>query len=615
VFGKYNDNQADSLFEIGNGTDDNNRSNALKLSRSGLDIDGYIQSNTQGMLDFSRTGVYNGIMGGEGSLSAITYDMEVSVDNSFSLQKTKGVMFRVVHANMFYWPSGHNVTLSINRGTAIPVYIGGTRATTDNFKPEKDVTYFAELANENNGDTPNYKWYLSMAILPSELKSMRNELEEVDDALFSDDTTTVDYADVITIANAPDVHAQSLKVKFAPIQAGSGDPSPSNVRPISGHTGASATIYTGDNMLDPTTEVQNYHINENGVPTSDTLSKYSALIAVESGNYIMGMYVTVTTSGNKRIHGYDANGNWVRQLAVATAPHSAQRVTLPFTVTSDIAFIRLSHQKNDVNVQIEKGTTAHNYVAYKGKTYSVQLGDTCYYGEYDYATGEFTSTHAKKTITGSESNVTYDTYQNPLRATLTNLITNYKRQTENNAICDRFVPVDNSTSGAILADDDNAFNFGATSGVEIRFNLTGIGLADANAFQSYLQAQYANGTPVEVVYELATPIRIQLTPQLIKLFRGYNIIYADAGQVRLEYTANLITCLNEDIAKKADNSSLGYVENGNTASRAYSANDIIVWQGSLVKATTSIASGAAFTLGTNVVSTSLGELITALLNS
>ena len=100
-----------------------------------------------------------------------------------------------------------------------------------------------------------------------------------------------------------------------------------------------------------------------------------------------------------------------------------------------------------------------------------------------------------------------------------------------------------------------------------------------------------------------------------KLTANCNTIYSSDGQVRLEYTANLITCFKKDIAKKANNTSLGYVENGNTASRAYSANDIIVWQGQLVKATTSIASGAAFTLGTNVVSTSLGELITALLNS
>ena len=47
--------------------------------------------------------------------------------------------------------------------------------------------------------------------------------------------------------------AQALSVKLEPIQAGSGDPSPDNVRPISGHTDADVIVSPTLNPLDGTT--------------------------------------------------------------------------------------------------------------------------------------------------------------------------------------------------------------------------------------------------------------------------------------------------------------------------------------------------------------------------
>jgi hypothetical protein len=47
---------------------------------------------------------------------------------------------------------------------------------------------------------------------------------------------------------ADDVPVKSLKLNIEPIQAGSGDPSPQNIRPISGHTGADV-VRTGKNLL------------------------------------------------------------------------------------------------------------------------------------------------------------------------------------------------------------------------------------------------------------------------------------------------------------------------------------------------------------------------------
>ena len=48
-------------------------------------------------------------------------------------------------------------------------------------------------------------------------------------------------------------------------------------------------------------------------------------------------------------------------------------------------------------------------------------------------------------------------------------------------------------------------------------------------WKSYLSAQHAAGTPVQVCYKLATPTTIQLTEHQISALSGVNTLYTDAG--------------------------------------------------------------------------------------
>ena len=66
---------------------------------------------------------------------------------------------------------------------------------------------------------------------------------------------------------------------------------------------------------------------------------------------------------------------------------------------------------------------------------------------------------------------------------------------------------------------------------------------------------------------------------------------------------------------KVDNSVIAPVENGTTASQAYSANDLFIRNGKIGKAKTTILQGETFTLNTNYEETTICELITGLLNS
>lgn len=55
------------------------------------------------------------------------------------------------------------------------------------------------------------------------------------------------------------------------------------------------------------------------------------------------------------------------------------------------------------------------------------------------------------------------------------------------------------------------------------------------------------------------------------------------------------------------------IETGTTASKAYSVNDLFILNGTLGKCTQPISSGGTFTLNTNYIETTIGELISSLL--
>lgn len=55
---------------------------------------------------------------------------------------------------------------------------------------------------------------------------------------------------------------------------------------------------------------------------------------------------------------------------------------------------------------------------------------------------------------------------------------------------------------------------------------------------------------------------------------------------------------------------IAYVESGTTASRAYSVGEYFCWNGLLYRVTAAISSGAAFTVGTNCESTTVGAELT-----
>jgi len=346
---------------------------------------------------------------------------------------------------------------------------------------------------------------------------------------------------------ADDVAIKSLVAEITPVQSGSGDPSPSNVRAISGWTGMTVA-HSGTNLLDGISWTSGV-ISANGVISTSTTSEfqYSGLIPVESGETYKFVYYNYVGT-NSRIHGYDASGTWVEQIGVFTGAGShADTITIPSGVTQ----IRIStgkpYRTNIGLLSIASETTTIPI------SWQTQAG-TIYGGTLDVVSGVLTVKGVLHTLTGQE-NFALATNSRRFHKAFTALEweranTVLSTQNQSNSVCSHATYLTGATGTATPADYRISADPNLDYANAIVFYDSQSEFADAAAFNAYLAAQYANGTPVQLYYELATPLApIQLSPTEIKTLLGGNTIYTDAGAVSVEYVADTKLYIDNKIAE------------------------------------------------------------------
>lgn len=137
------------------------------------------------------------------------------------------------------------------------------------------------------------------------------------------------------------------------------------------------------------------------------------------------------------------------------------------------------------------------------------------------------------------------------------------------------------------------------------------------------------GTPTtgaQVVYTLATPTTTTLTAAQLALVKGYNQLSCNSGDMEITYKASGLDALKErvdeledavadletDMASKAENSVVGTVESGTTASQPYAVGEHFIRNDKFCTAIASIASGATLTQGTNYVEGTIAEALNGL---
>lgn len=186
---------------------------------------------------------------------------------------------------------------------------------------------------------------------------------------------------VASFADGADgVPVRGLTVQIEPIQSGTGDPSPENVRPISGRTEVTV-IRTGD--CNNTGWTRNISVLEDGSVEAGAGTDYYCSPYIKATRIV---YIDIQSkaSGSRyfTMAAYDADKNFialVRRGIISATSHRVESYDLP----EGTAYICMSFGKGP------NGTV--NYVVgdYNPR-FTIQLGDTIYGGTLNVTTGVLT---------------------------------------------------------------------------------------------------------------------------------------------------------------------------------------------------------------------------------
>lgn len=298
---------------------------------------------------------------------------------------------------------------------------------------------------------------------------------------------TVGPAPIISIADAKAKPAKSLIVGMEPIQAGSGDPSPDNIRPISGRTGVTVER-TGKNLFNlseyakanwskvsdaeyPDTYTgykhEFYHLY--GDPSSNPDAKGLLGRRMPLGQVTISFYKYLSNNDAVYFH-YVGDGNWTNHSGTFSTVGYVSFTSNANKICDGVAFDTIQGSTSKARfgaLQIEIAAERTNYESYTGHTYPVTwqtAAGTVYGGTVDLVSGVLTVDRAQ--------------------------IASYNGE---------------ALPGKWISDRD----------------------------------VYAEGTSpttgAQVVYELAEPQTYQLTPQQIQLLKGSNVLWSDADDLTLTY--------------------------------------------------------------------------------
>lgn len=351
---------------------------------------------------------------------------------------------------------------------------------------------------------------------------------------------------------------KSLKVNIVPKQSGSGDPSPSNVRPISGWDAVETSVF-GENVFDNSTFVKgrldsgvigytdgttSFEITESGVKFT-TNDVYRGVVGgkirvMPNAEYCLTAVKDTSNYADMYLDAYTKDDTWIRRLSGTQGSGSTTaRPIILYTIPSNCEYVRISFQKETAgtteisNISLNYPSTDHDYHKFVGNsTITTNLGQTVYGGTLEVMSGKLTITKVLRNLGTDQSGVWYMASTSVSGKQRLAVGVNDIKTPNANVICNIFKTV---------------------SGNDVYNGVEGIG-TDANErvlfYKSDLQTvadwkSWATTNNLTVCYELETPLEIQLTPTEVKTLLGSNNIWSDSGTVEVEYRADTTLAYNE----------------------------------------------------------------------
>lgn len=341
-------------------------------------------------------------------------------------------------------------------------------------------------------------------------------------------------SDIVTFNDGSALPMPSLKTTIVPIQEGSGDPSPSNVRPISGWSGANVSV-CGVNQFNKNATFVNAYCDYNTKIVSNNDMR-SAIIPIKSG-ISYKIIVGGLNQGMKR-YGYTKdipqigdilyNSNGVAGIEeyndgdVITVPNGFNYLFITF-YRYNVATDSFDDVKNAFGINYPSTDTS--YHAYNGHTYTIPFQDSqgnpieVYGGELDVVNG---TSGNKKTLASVDLGTLNWALENGVFRL--NESIGAKLTTDTSAVanmmCSHYKTVSQNAMG-LSSTDHCIAGLNWSNGVRVKDS-------DYTTVDDFKTAM--NG--VKLVYELATPSTFTSQPTSIKSLEGTNNVWGDCGQIK-----------------------------------------------------------------------------------
>ena len=377
----------------------------------------------------------------------------------------------------------------------------------------------------------------SVTELGEELTDTQTDVSALQERLLSAFATDTASGTVASFSDGADgVPVKSLSVGIEAVQSGSGDPSPTNVRPISGWDSVKV-FRTGKNLFGGLVIGKRVDNDGNIITPPSGAAAYwigNSVVLDSTKKVTVTLYEATTYTGSIGYASYAEDGTFIENgtffsaNGISSFPHS---VTKTFGANAYLILFR-GYQAGGsqailtAKVQCEYGQTSTDYEQYNGTVYDIDLPQTVYGGTLDVSTGELTIDKAAVDL----GTLTWQTNTSGVfYANGTSL--GYLHNDSQAAICSKYLYNGSGNSSSVVASGpDKTVYLNLYSGLSWVF-IKDTTYTDATAFKASL-------SDVQLVYEVDTPTTLTLTPEQVTTLLGQNNIYADSGEVSVTYRAD-----------------------------------------------------------------------------
>lgn len=334
---------------------------------------------------------------------------------------------------------------------------------------------------------------------------------------------------------ADDVPMLSLKAQIEPVQEGSGDPSPDNVRPISGHTEVKVqkrgkNLWGGEQLADDIVAIVPGAVKDANAKTvtylaSNVVSKV-LLRGIFKENTQYTFFLSQATGSNSvnmmLIYTDGTSGYFNQRITTSAIGKTVSHVEGVWASGRSI----LNYDECGV---FEGVLTANDFEPYQGETITQEFVDgqgntlTVYGGESEIVGGVLRVTREERDM----GSLRWDSASGGFYSTSLNTI--IKKGSASGGYATAISSQYKTQSVASIAGLSD-FGMSIDTGGDVQ-------LKDSRYSTAAELKTGLNG--VQICFELAEPIEYTLTPQEVRTFLGQNNLWNDVGDTEVTYRADI----------------------------------------------------------------------------